>query len=66
MSSTNYITSAVENVEEKINKKGGRLPSRTVSPMYQGYYPETESSLNLINIECILWCSTSYLDRYQA
>ena len=39
MYSTNYIKSAVENVEEQLKKKWNRLPSRSVTPMYQGYYP---------------------------
>ena len=42
MSSTNYIKSAVDNVEEQLKKKGEQLPSRVAARMYQGYYPDTE------------------------
>ena len=42
MSSTNYIKLAVENIEEQLNKKREQLPSRAVTPMSQGYYPETD------------------------
>ena len=44
MSSTEYIKSTVENVEEQIKKKGDRLPSRAVTQMSQGYYPDKDSS----------------------
>ena len=54
MSSTDYIKSAVENVEEQRNKKGDRLPSRAVNPMYQGYYTETDSSPELDQDEMLL------------
>ena len=47
MSSTNYIKSDVDNVEEQLKKKGGQLTSRAVTPMSQGYYPDTESSPEL-------------------
>ena len=47
MSSTDYIKSAVENVEEQLKKKGDRLPTRAVTPMSQGYQPETDSSAEL-------------------
>ena len=47
MSSTDYIKSAVENVKGKLKKKGEQLPSRAVTPMSQGYYPETHSSPEL-------------------
>ena len=43
ISSTKYIKSAVENVEEQLRKKGERLPSRAVTPMFQWYNPETDS-----------------------
>ena len=39
MSSTEYIKPAMENVEKQLNKKGDQLPSRAVTPMFQGYYP---------------------------
>ena len=44
ISSTKYVRSAVENVYEQLKKKGRRLPSREVTPMSQGYYPEIDSS----------------------
>ena len=47
MSITYYIKSAVDNVEEQLNKKGDQLPSRTVAPISQGYYTETNSSPEL-------------------
>ena len=43
MSITDYIKSVAENVEEKIRKKGDQQTSRVVTPMSQGYYPETDS-----------------------
>ena len=42
MFSTDYIKSAVENIEEQLNKKGDLLPYIAVTPMSQGYYPETD------------------------
>ena len=42
ISSTNYIKPAVEKFEEQLQKKGDRLPFRVVTPMSQGYYPETD------------------------
>ena len=47
MSSTDYIKSDVENVEEQLKKKGERLLSIAVTTIYQGYYPETDSSPEL-------------------
>ena len=44
MSSTAYIKSSANNVEEQLKKKGYQLPSRAVTPMSQGYYPETDLS----------------------
>ena len=63
MSSTNYIKTDVDNAEEKIKKKGDQLPSRAVTPMSQGYYPETDSYPELDQdviptfqeLICILW-----------
>ena len=47
MSSTDYIKSAVDNVEEQLKKKGCQLPSIAVTPMSQGCYPKMESSPEL-------------------
>ena len=47
MSSTDYIKSAVENIEEKVKKKEDRLSSRAATPMSQGYYLDTDSSPEL-------------------
>ena len=35
VSTTHYMKSAVENVEEKLKKKGERLPSKTLTPTSQ-------------------------------
>ena len=47
MSSTDYIKSAVENIETQLKKRGDKLPARAVTPMAQGYQPEMDSSPEL-------------------
>ena len=42
MYSTKYTKSAVDNVEQQLKEIRDGLPSRAVTQIYQGYYPETD------------------------
>ena len=47
MDSDKYSESAVKNVEEALNKKGLRLPSKCRTPLSSGYKPEMDDSAEL-------------------
>lgn len=47
MSSTDYVKAAIDNIEELLRKKGSALPSQVVTPMSQGYVPETDDTPEL-------------------
>ena len=47
MSSDKYCASAVKNVEEVLQKKGIRLPSKCYTPLSSGYRPELDATAEL-------------------
>ena len=47
MTSREYVKAAVRNVEESLNKKGRKLPTKATTPMSSGYSPETDDSPEL-------------------
>ena len=47
ISAEKYVTLAVANVEEKLNKEGNRLPSRCYTPLSSNYRPELDVSSEL-------------------
>ena len=47
MSSDKYCAAMVKNVEESLEKKGLRLPSKCPSPLQHGYKPETDATAEL-------------------
>ena len=47
MSSDSYCSSLVKNVEESLQKKGLRLPSKCITPLKFGYKPELDSTNEL-------------------
>ena len=47
MSSMDYLKAAIDNVEERLHKRGERLPARATTPMTQSYRPETDDSEEL-------------------
>ena len=46
-SSSQYVQTAVQNVEQHLAKYGGKLPSRAVTPLSSNYQPETDTSNEL-------------------
>jgi len=47
MTSHDYVKNAIANIEEQLNSKGMRLPTRVSTPMASRYHPETNSSNEL-------------------
>ena len=47
MSSDKYCVAFVANVEESLNKKGLKLPSKSITPLSHGYKPELDSTSEL-------------------
>ena len=47
MSSDKYCAAMIKNVEERLEKKGLRLPSKCVSPTTHGYRPEMDCTAEL-------------------
>ena len=47
MSSDKYCKALVANVEESLNKKGLRLPSKCITPLQHGYKPELDTTAEL-------------------
>jgi len=47
MTSHDYVKNAIANIEEQLNSKGMRLPTRVNTPMAAHYHPETDSSNEL-------------------
>ena len=47
MSSEQYVKAVIANVENKLDKKGLPLPSRCLTPMKAGYWPEIDTSVEL-------------------
>ena len=42
MSSYDYLQAAIKNIEEKLHKSGGKLPTKAITPMSAGYKPELD------------------------
>ena len=42
MSSEKYVKSAIQNIEEMLQKRGQRLPSKCKTPLAYGYHPELD------------------------
>ena len=51
MTSHDYVKNAIANIEEQLNGKGMRLPTRVNTPMAAHYHPETDSSNELTSDE---------------
>ena len=47
MSSTEYIKSSDENIEEQLQKRGKRIPAKAVTLMAQEYHPDLDATNEL-------------------
>lgn len=47
MSSADYLKAAIDNIEERLKRKGEKLPSKATTPMTHNYRPEMDDSEEL-------------------